>query len=127
MSERVAALCSACDLSAKSLFVLPFSEQMANLHGYTTRYHYVEFSLQFLHQNLCSKSMFACDNFSLDFQCLDTTLLFKCLSIIRLESAFHELAQNYYQGEAKRVKSHKVLNFAILTSQHEFLCTDSSY
>ncbi|CAB4031724.1 trafficking particle complex subunit 11-like, partial [Paramuricea clavata] len=61
VSERVAALCSACDLSAKSLFVLPFTDHMANLNGYTTR----------------------------------------------LENAFHELAQNYYQGEAKRVKSHK--------------------
>ncbi|XP_028400587.1 trafficking protein particle complex subunit 11-like [Dendronephthya gigantea] len=61
VSERVAALCSACDLSAKSLFVLPFTDHMVNLNGYTTR----------------------------------------------LESAFHELAQNYYQGEAKKVKSHK--------------------
>ena len=38
VSERVAALCSACDLSAKSLFVLPFTEHMVNLIGYTTRY-----------------------------------------------------------------------------------------
>ena len=34
VSERVAMLCSACDLSSKSLFVLPYSE---NLSGYATR------------------------------------------------------------------------------------------
>ena len=34
VSEHVAMLCSACDLSSKSLFVLPYSE---NLSGYATR------------------------------------------------------------------------------------------
>ena len=32
--ERAASLCSACELSSKSLFVLPFSD---HLHGYVTR------------------------------------------------------------------------------------------
>lgn len=34
-SERAASLCSACDLSAKSLFVLPLTD---HLLGYTIRY-----------------------------------------------------------------------------------------
>ena len=38
-SERVAMLCSACDLSAKSLFVLPFSDQLL---GYITRYNWTD-------------------------------------------------------------------------------------
>ncbi|XP_046841121.1 trafficking protein particle complex subunit 11-like [Xenia sp. Carnegie-2017] len=68
VSERVATLCTACELSAKSLFVLPFTDLFVNLVGYITR----------------------------------------------LELAFHELAMNYYQGEAKRVKSHK----EFLTKSH---------
>lgn len=57
-AERAASLCSACDLSAKNLYVLP---QTDHLIGYT----------------------------------------------IRLENAFYELAQAYYHGEARKVKSHK--------------------
>ena len=40
-SERAASLCSACDLSAKSLFVLPLTD---HLLGYTIRY--LAYSLQ---------------------------------------------------------------------------------
>ena len=58
-SERAASLCSACELSARSLFVLPINAE--NLSG-------------FIH---------------------------------RLESAFYELAQNYYHQEIRGVKSHK--------------------
>ena len=58
-SERAATLCSACELSARSLFVLPINAE--NLSG-------------FIH---------------------------------RLESAFYELAQNYYHQEIRGVKSHK--------------------
>ena len=58
-SERAATLCSACELSARSLFVLPINAE--NLTG-------------FIH---------------------------------RLESAFYELAQNYYHQEIRGVKSHK--------------------
>ena len=47
-SERASSLCSACELSTRSLFVLPIKDE--NLHGY----------------------------------------------IVRLETAFWELAQNYY-------------------------------
>ncbi|KAL4640529.1 trafficking protein particle complex subunit 11 [Arapaima gigas] len=57
-SERAAALCNACDLSGKSLFVLPHTDHLV---GY----------------------------------------------IIRLENAFYEHAQTYYNTEIRRVKSHK--------------------
>ncbi|XP_062584990.1 trafficking protein particle complex subunit 11-like [Saccostrea cucullata] len=57
-AERAASLCSACDLSAKQLYVLPHTD---HLIGYT----------------------------------------------IRLENAFYELAQSYYHGEARKVKSHR--------------------
>ncbi|KAK3084752.1 hypothetical protein FSP39_018278 [Pinctada imbricata] len=57
-AERAASLCSACDLSAKQLYVLPHTD---HLIGYT----------------------------------------------IRLENAFYELAQGYYHGEARKVKSHR--------------------
>ncbi|CAM1313193.1 TRAPPC11 (predicted) [Pycnogonum litorale] len=57
-AERATALCNACDLTPKSLFVLP---QCDHLLGYTTR----------------------------------------------LEIAFSELAKNYYNHEARAVKSHQ--------------------
>ena len=58
-SERATALCSSCELSARSLFVLPINAE--NLSGYITR----------------------------------------------LETAFYELAQNYYHQEIRNVKSHR--------------------
>nr|CAB3267220.1 trafficking protein particle complex subunit 11-like [Phallusia mammillata] len=74
-AERAAALCSACDLSSKSLFVLPHSD---HLLGY----------------------------------------------IVRLESAFVELAQTYYHSELRRVKAHKeFLNkttHQLLFPRHQF-------
>ena len=59
-SEQLASsLCSACELSTRSLFVLPVLAE--NLQGY----------------------------------------------VIRLETAFHELAQNYYHQEIRTVKAHR--------------------
>lgn len=77
-SERATSLCSACELSARTLFVLPINA--ANLSGY----------------------------------------------ISRLETAFYELAQNYYHQEIRGVKAHRdFLNkttHLYLFVRHQFKC-----
>ncbi|XP_065190026.1 trafficking protein particle complex subunit 11-like [Sycon ciliatum] len=78
-SERAALLCSACELSSKHLFILPYDDQQMIMA-------YVQ----------------------------------------RLETAFFELSQQYYQGETKRVKSRKeFLNkgtHLVLFVRHQFKC-----
>lgn len=98
-SERATALCSACELSARSLFVLPILAE--NLSG-------TEDGISYF--NLLSFKK--CISFS--------------GYITRLENAFYELAQNYYHQEIRGVKGHRdYLNkttHLYLFVRHQFKC-----
>lgn len=74
-AERAVALCAMCELTAKSLYVLPHDD---HLQGYA----------------------------------------------VRLENAFYDLAQIYYQSEIKHIKSHREHlnknNHQYLIVRHQF-------
>lgn len=83
-TERATALCGACDLTAKFLYILPHAD---HLLGYTSRF-------LILHFSLSSFLLFKGNN-----------VMF--FSLNRLETAFYDLAQNFYHHEYRNVKSHR--------------------
>lgn len=78
-TERATALCGACDLTAKLLYILPHAD---HLLGYISRFLYIIIFFYFLKEII---------NFV----------------YYRLETAFYDLAQNFYHHEYRNVKSHR--------------------
>lgn len=103
-SERAAALCNACDLSAKSLFVLPHTDHLV---GYIIRSDWLSFSYSIWY----SSNYHTCSDWGVLSMLWIVYSLILCLSYFlstcRLENAFYEHAQTYYYNEIRRVKSHK--------------------
>lgn len=82
-TERATALCGACDLTAKFLYILPHAD---HLLGYISRFliFYIFHSLFFFLKKIINIFFYN-----------------------RLETAFYDLAQNFYHHEYRNVKGHR--------------------
>lgn len=130
-SERAAALCNSCDLSAKSLFVLPHTDHLVgyiirsdslNWLVLTEHSSHLDFSYT-LQSSWCYSILLKIFFSSAGLYVLSTVYCLQvdflkfiylfCLCFLflvqtcRLENAFYEHAQTYYYNEIRRVKSHK--------------------